>query len=95
MRVWDMLGLIPHPEDIKAALRKRHKSLVKFEKARGLPVGSVRDVLRGRAVTNTARAIADELGMTTDQLFPGRFKSHVRDNKRSGRSSHRLSARAR
>lgn len=70
-----MLPLAPHPEDIKAALRKRFGSTHAFERARGLPHRSVADVLRGRPVTTTALAIADELGKSVQELFPGRFKS--------------------
>lgn len=84
-----MFGLAPHKEDIKAQIRKRYGSVVAFEKAHNLPVHSVRDVLRGRAVTNTARAIARELGMTTEQLFPGRFKSHIGDYSQQGAKTHR------
>lgn len=85
----------PHKEDIKAALRKRHGSLSSFEKVRGLPHGSVRDVLRGRAVTKTARAIAVELGVTTEHLFPGRFKSHIVDHSPAIADTHRQNAGAR
>ncbi len=84
-----MFGLAPHKEDIKAAIRKRYGSVVEFERAHNLPVNSVRDVLRGRAVTNTARAIARELGMTTEQLFPGRFKSHIEDYTPATGKTHR------
>lgn len=90
-----MTGLPPHREDIKAAIRKRYGSLTNFEKIKGLPVRSVNDVLRGRAVANTARAIARELGMTTEQLFPGRFKSHFSDYSRTQPAPHRLNAGAR
>lgn len=82
--------MTPHPEDIKAALRKRHGSMAAFELKRGLPIGSVTDVLRGKAVARTARAIADELGMTTDVLFPGRYKSHNPDDSAVRRAAHRL-----
>ena len=37
-----------HPEDIKAALRKRFGSVSAFEDAHDLPRKSVSDVLRGR-----------------------------------------------
>lgn len=82
-----MFGLAPHKEDIKAAIRKRHGSLAAFEKAQNLPVGSVRDVLRGRAISQTAHAIARELGVTAEQLFPGRFKSHFVDYSRTTKNA--------
>ncbi|MFZ5746556.1 MAG: helix-turn-helix domain-containing protein [Pseudomonadota bacterium] len=85
-----MSAIAPHKEDIKAALRKRHGSIRKFEERAGLPVGSVRDVLRGRASERTARAIACDLGMSTDILFPGRFKSHIADDSAISVAAHRL-----
>lgn len=84
-----------HKEDIKAELRKRHGSLRAFEEERGLPQHSARDVLRGRAVSQTAHAIADELNTTVDKLFPGRFKSHIRDDSAHAKPSHRQNAEAR
>lgn len=58
-----------HPEDIKAAIRKTHGSLTKFERARGLKDRSVTDVLRGKTSRHTAEAIAAELGHTVESLF--------------------------
>lgn len=78
-----------HPEDIKASIRKRHGSLAAFERTRGLPQESVRDVLRGKSVSQTAIAIAEELGVTVQKLFPGRFQSLIRDNSRAGDMPHR------
>lgn len=50
-----------HREDIKAKLRKRFRSVTKFEQAMGLPPKSVSDVLRGRSSAATERAIIEEL----------------------------------
>lgn len=47
-----------HPEDIKAALRKRHGSVFAFEDANDLPRKSVSDFLRGRSNKRVAKAIA-------------------------------------
>lgn len=58
-----------HPEDIKAALRKQHGSLAAFENAKGLPVSSVHDVLRGKARQRIADAIAQELGISVADLL--------------------------
>jgi lambda repressor-like predicted transcriptional regulator len=85
----------PHKEDIKSALRKRHGSMAAFEVARGLPRQSTRDVLRGRAVAKTAHAIAEELNTEVEALFPGRFKSHNRDNIHKADATHRQNAEAR
>lgn len=84
-----------HKEDIKAAIRKRHGSLEAFENARGLPHQSTRDVLRGRSVSRTAAAIAAELETTVEALFPGRFKSHNRDDSAVVGRAHRQNAGAR
>jgi lambda repressor-like predicted transcriptional regulator len=64
-----------HPEDIKAALRKRHGSVVAFELARGLPAQSVKDVFsRRRPRRNAVEAVAEELGVAPQQIDP-HFKS--------------------
>jgi lambda repressor-like predicted transcriptional regulator len=63
----------PHPEDIKAAIRKRHKSVAAFERAIGLPCRSVKDVLQGKSRPSIAQAIANELGVSVHDLFPTRF----------------------
>lgn len=89
-----MLAAAPHPEDIKAAIRKRHRSVAAFEKKRGLPKGSVLDVIRGRAIKRAAYAIADELQRPVNDLFPGRFKivplSHFSDNSTDDSSAQHL-----
>lgn len=90
-----MPPLSDEPEDIRAALRKIHGNLRSFERARNLPPQSTRDVLRGRAVTRTAQAIAKELGGTVEQLFPGRFKSHKRDVTKTVTRTHFQNAEAR
>jgi lambda repressor-like predicted transcriptional regulator len=58
-----------HPEDIKAAIRKRHKSIAAFERNTGLPCRSVKDVLRGKSRPGIARAIADDLGISVQDLL--------------------------
>ncbi len=63
----------PHVEDIKAAIRKKHKSIAAFERQLGLPSRSVKDVLQGKSRPVIARAIANELGVTVHELFPNRF----------------------
>jgi lambda repressor-like predicted transcriptional regulator len=90
-----MDSLSSHPEDIKAAIRKLHGSLLAFERVRGLPRGSARDVLRGKSVTNTAKAIAAELDASVHELFPDRFLSLIRDNSSRAADAHRLNAEAR
>jgi lambda repressor-like predicted transcriptional regulator len=63
----------PHPEDIKAALRKRHKSVAAFERNAGLPSRSVKDVLGGKSRPRIALAIAEELDVLVHDLFPTRL----------------------
>jgi lambda repressor-like predicted transcriptional regulator len=79
-----------HPGLIKARLRMEFGSVEAFERQKGLARHSVRDVLRGRAVRRTAQAIADAMGMSISDLFPGRFIST--DHKSLKRDSHRLNA---
>jgi lambda repressor-like predicted transcriptional regulator len=79
-----------HPEDIKAALRKKYRTVRAFEEAEGLPQGSVRDVLRGRSAMITAKAIAKALDKTVKSLFPGRFRYQGRNNTSQKRDLHHL-----
>ncbi len=46
-----------HPEDIKAAIRKRYRSMAAFERAEGLARQSVSEILRGRPSKRTRAAI--------------------------------------
>ncbi|MGH7027338.1 helix-turn-helix domain-containing protein [Brevundimonas sp.] len=97
-----MISKSVHKEDIKGALRKRYGTLIAFEQAHDLPTQSVKDVLRGRASARVEQAIADDLELPLHRLFPGRYvaaqagdSSLKRDNKRTKRNAHRLSAEAR
>lgn len=69
------MGTPPHPEDIKAAIRKRFKSVAAFERAKGLPARSVKDVLRGRSRPAVAKAIAHGIDKPIHKLFPNRFNA--------------------
>lgn len=46
-----------HPEDVKAAIRKRFKSLDNFEREHGLFKGAVHDLLRGKVTAKTAKVV--------------------------------------
>ncbi|MDB5432387.1 MAG: sugar fermentation stimulation protein [Caulobacter sp.] len=85
-----------HREDIKAALRKQYGSMSAFEEQRGLPTGSAKDVLRGRAVRQTAVAIADVLKMPVHEVFPGRYRDQSTkvDSTSHSDGTHRLNERA-
>jgi Ner family transcriptional regulator len=74
------MSLGPHPEDVKADLRKRYGSIAAFERKLGLPERSVKDVLRGRSRPTVAQAIADALDVHVRYLFPARFESPIGDN---------------
>jgi Ner family transcriptional regulator len=71
-----------HREDIKAALRKKFKSLTAFEQQLSLPVGSAKDVLRGRAVSRTEKAISVAIGVPLAELWPARY-SRAEEQSRS------------
>lgn len=67
-------------------------TLRRFEEVRQLPRRSVTDVLRGRAVRQTEKAIANELGVAL-HLISSRysdFQSTNADNSDKRRASHRL-----
>jgi lambda repressor-like predicted transcriptional regulator len=64
-----------HREDIKAALRKKFKTLTAFEQVKSLPVGSVKDVLRGRAVSRTEKAISEAIGVPLAEIWPSRYSA--------------------
>jgi lambda repressor-like predicted transcriptional regulator len=74
----------PHPEDIKAAIRKRHKSVAAFERTSGLPSRSVKDVLQGKSRPSIAQAIANDLGVSVHDLFPTRFSQSPNGDNNAG-----------
>lgn len=60
-----------HREDVKAAIRKRYRSLGAFERAEKLGKNSVADVLRGRVTKRTEDAIERvlrEAGVISDAM---------------------------
>ena len=65
-----------HREDIKSRIRKEYGSLAAFERQKALPEGSARDVLRGKSVSRTAEAIAQELGVSFKAISPN--QKHVK-----------------
>ncbi|MCC6477973.1 MAG: helix-turn-helix domain-containing protein [Sphingomonadaceae bacterium] len=46
-----------HPEDVKAAIRKKHGTIINFAKANRLSRNSVQDFLRGRTNTKVRKAV--------------------------------------
>lgn len=65
-----------HPEDVKAAIRKRFGSLTKFEERHRLPRQSVADLLRGRtsarvaAVVNAVLVMEDAVAAPRPSVIP-------------------------
>jgi lambda repressor-like predicted transcriptional regulator len=59
-----------HPEDIKSALRKRYRSLRAFEIVHGFSRGAVTEVLRNRRWAKVEAAIAADMGVPANTLFP-------------------------
>ncbi|MGP1283801.1 MAG: helix-turn-helix domain-containing protein [Parasphingopyxis sp.] len=84
-----------HPIDVKARLKKLHGSVLAFERARGLPPESVRDVLRGRSNRRVAKAIASELGLEIHSLLPGHQSRKRDDSAESGVAHHQNAERRR
>lgn len=84
----------PHPEDIKASLRKRFGSVTAFERARQLPARSVKDVLRGKSRPRIAREIAAAVEIDLHVLFPDRFSPNGDTVSRRRANAHSLSGAA-
>lgn len=81
-----------HKEDIKAAIRKRYRSLAAFERANLLADASVTDILRGGSNRRTRAAIEKLLREDADiqarsvHIIPGISSAEP--------ASHRLNAEA-
>jgi lambda repressor-like predicted transcriptional regulator len=68
-----------HPEDVKAALRKKYGSLKAFELAHKLSKGAVCDVVRGgKGRLQTAKVIARELGVSVIDVSPACKRAYDR-----------------
>jgi hypothetical protein len=82
-----------HPEDVKATIRKRFGSLLKFEEKKGLPRQSVTDLLRGKASARVAAAVNKALS-DADATAAPKAKSGKPDDSRGRRGPHCLNAKA-
>lgn len=80
------------PEYIRAAIRTKFGSLQAFEKEHALAHKSVSDVLRGRHSKRTARAIANFLGRSISEVFPGTYESALADCSDSAKDRQHLNA---
>lgn len=76
-----------HPEDVKAVLRKRFRTVAAFVEAKGLPKTGVSDLFRGR----TSRRVRDAI----EEVLRDEAESMDLDAKRSDVRSHRLNVEAR
>lgn len=75
-----------HPEDVKAEIRKRFGTVRDFERTNGLPIGGVRDILRGRTSERIERAIESVLMEVSDTPLQrsGQPKKSVNHEKAAG-----------
>lgn len=81
-----------HPEDVKAAIRKRFGTLNIFEQQHGLAHNGVADMLRGRTSARTAKVVNAVLLMESASNAPK--LSNGADDTRKRRVSHRQNAQA-
>lgn len=79
-----------HYEDIKAAIRKKYRTLNAFERANGLPLDSVHDWYRGRKSKRVQRAIERHLASVINPLG----NSEQSDPSTGARRNHRLNQEA-
>lgn len=70
-----------HPEDIKAAIRKRKTTLTELALANGLQEGSVRHALR-HPHFDGEMVVAEFLGLSPRQIWPSRFRADGSRNHR-------------
>ena len=65
-----------HPEDIKAALRKRGASQAKIARQLGVANTTVHNVIYGGCKSDRiAKFIANIIGMDRAEIWPGRYES--------------------
>lgn len=65
-----------HPEDIKAAIRKRGTTLSDLSRAHGYNDQAARLALRNRRSYAVEAVIAAELGVPAHQIWPDRYDSN-------------------
>lgn len=62
-----------HPEDIKAAIRKRGSTLAELARAEGISKQVLSMVLQGRASARDEKAIAKFLSLKPATIWPSRY----------------------
>lgn len=80
-----------HPEDVKAAIRKRFGTVARFIEARDLPATGVSDLLRGRTSARVRNAVEEVL---TEGSRSKELDSADRPSKDTGKPTDRKVARA-
>lgn len=70
-----------HPEDIKAAIRKRGATLEKLGKKVGLSAQSLSRAIHSRTSAKAERTISDFLGIAPQKIWPSRYS---KDGRRLG-----------
>jgi lambda repressor-like predicted transcriptional regulator len=81
-----------HPEDVKAAIRKRFGSLAKFEREHGLPPESVYNLLRGLKSRRVAAVVNAIVLMEASSI--ALTLNGIPNNNRKKRIAHRSNAQA-
>jgi len=80
-----------HPEDIKAAIRKRFISVSAFERRYNLPAKSVHDLLRGRSSARVEEAIKSVISQPVSEFS----KSEHSEYSQKGGNAHRINIKSR
>lgn len=70
-----------HPEDIKAAIRKRGATLKQLGKKVGLSEQSLSKAIHCRSSANAERTISEFLGIAPQKIWPSRYS---KDGRRLG-----------
>ncbi len=76
-----------HPEDVKAAIRKRFGTVARFIEERNLPKTGVSDLFRGR----TSRHVRDAV----EEVLQAQAQSITLDDSETETGAHRLNAEVR
>jgi len=80
-----------HPEDIKAEIRKRFRTVAAFERHFSLPAKSVNDLMRG----NKSQRVAETIQSVIERPVSEFAKSEFSDDSDTHAPAHRLNDEAR
>jgi len=65
-----------HPDDIKAAIRKRGSNLAALAEVVGLSAATLNAAIKRRASTRAEQVIADFLGIPAAEIWPSRYDAN-------------------